>query len=60
MTPEDETYLLTLAGLLRGGICADPVPAYSEADEARYEAGLDWLIRRTAVRLTWRSYARAA
>lgn len=32
MTPADEAYLLTLAGLLRAGILADPVPAYRPKD----------------------------
>lgn len=28
MTPADESYLLTIAALLRAGILADPIPAY--------------------------------
>lgn len=32
MTPADEAFLLTLAGLLRAGILTDPVPAYRPQD----------------------------
>ena len=28
MTPADQAFLLTIAGLLRAGILADPVPGY--------------------------------
>lgn len=41
MTPADEAYLLTLAGLLRAGICADPVPAYGPRD-LRWVVPFDW------------------
>ncbi len=36
MTKGDVAYLLTLAGLLRAGILADPVPAYLRADVRRW------------------------
>ncbi len=32
MTPGDQAFLLTLAGLLREGLDAEPVPAYSAED----------------------------
>lgn len=41
MTPADEAYLLTLAGLLRAGICADPVPVYRPRD-LRWAVRFDW------------------
>lgn len=41
MTPAEESYLLTLAGLLRAGICADPVPIYAK-DDLRWRVRFDW------------------
>lgn len=48
MTPGDQAFLLTVAGLLRAGIDAEPVPAYS-AEDLVWLPGLPWWRRRIAL-----------
>ncbi|SFU93400.1 hypothetical protein SAMN02799631_03239 [Methylobacterium sp. 174MFSha1.1] len=48
MTPGDEAFLLTLAGLLREGLDAEPVPAY-RAEDLVWLPGLPAWKRRIAL-----------